>query len=198
MSTRYFALRLMLAVILSSCASARLQGGHESYREDAAVLSAVIDNLDADHDGYLVVSSEARLQGIDGDWLAGHFSSKRNVAVAPHLDEFLTDFRLRNSSDHILCCLSSETRVRLASSKEIGEVFSAGESEGWKRRFPEKFPGAVGLVVFSLPGYSADRSWAITCVFFTRGVLWGEQSIIVLHRVKKSWTIEWSGVAVFI
>ncbi len=191
-------LALAVGLLLGSNSAPFPQGERAILSDDSAILSSVIDNLDLGPDrGYLVIEAETRLQAIDNGWLASQFSVKNRGAAAPNWDELLADYKKRNSRDHSLCCLASAMPVKLVARQDLERVFSAGEIEGWKRRFPKEFPGAAGMLQLSLPGYSKDRTWAVTCAFLTRGVLYGEQRVVVLRRAGNAWAVEWSGVAAF-
>jgi len=185
---------IITACIAAACASLppqEVQEGRPAVSSlDREVLSTVLARVSrAMGDRYLVVAAQPTSQGIDQEWLHSHLTkSDSNI----DLDEMLTDYRARNAKNFVLPSLGA--KVHLADAQQLHLVFGRGELEGWKQ-FKLVFPGAAALVQISLPGYSVDGSWAITCIFVATGVMAGDESVVLLHRVAGIWRVEWSDIA---
>lgn len=150
-------------------------------RTDCRVFSAVLNAKLTDSSKTCIVQSDT----IDGrPW------ETRKIATAQEhrkdIQPLLDELNRRNGRSCVISYLKTSRKVRLVSSKEIERIFN----NGFWPAFYKKYPGSVGLVTFSLPGYSRDKNTAIVYFSHSIGGRAGYGSMIFLKRVDGRWKLD--------
>jgi hypothetical protein len=174
----------LIALLLSPAALAS-QDDHGFTQVDFAVLKVVLDAEPRTQDGFILLSSKPAIPGKNAD--IG--DTDQSGAVDNLIQRSRTDVTfppsLAKSGLRILSGPEIHDAVERASNPPAGGKPS---SEAWWR-FHSAFPGSVGLMSVSLPGYTASGDIAVVYTSFQCGALCGNGEYIYLHRVKGRWQI---------
>jgi hypothetical protein len=162
---------------------------------DSEVLCAFLKALKIPGEGkYVILASSTQAPGIDKEWVLNHFHAKSTRDVSELLQGLLESYQTRNASEHSIPSLVLDSpKLKIIDMEELRNL--AVEALHGRERLSAKFPDAAAVIEVSLPGYSRDRSWAILAVFVTEGPFTGEQTVVIFHRVRAKWRVEWEDVA---
>jgi hypothetical protein len=161
---------------------------------DAEVLEAALQPLAHDLPvGSVVVSRESLGVQVDEAWFRAQAGATCATCPRAAFSEMLANYaqRCRRASD--LPLRPNDAHFRLVDDAELRRLFSEGGRQGWSR-FRETFGGATVLVDLGLPGYARDRAWAVMVLFLSRGFTAGEERVLILHKHRTGWVVEWTGV----
>jgi hypothetical protein len=160
---------------------------------DTEVLEAALQPLAHDLPvGSVVVARQSLGVQVDEAWFKAQVGATCATCPRVALNEMLANQaqRCRRASD--LPLRLNDANFRLVDEAELHRVFGDGAAQGWSR-FRDAFGGAMVLVNLGLPGYSRDRAWAVMVLFVSRGVTAGEERVLILHKHRTVWVVEWNG-----
>jgi hypothetical protein len=145
-------MRTAVAVIVALLITSGLaQAQRTSSGVDADVLNALVRSLCADKD----------LQPPPGKYniISGQTSLVYSQTVDQISPDAVASLRARNAKPHEL------PRVESCSTERFNPTIEVKGEAAWKAFFA-KFPDAVGLTEFSMPGYTSSHKQAIVGVSF--------------------------------
>jgi hypothetical protein len=188
--------RLKVAVTLllgcTACVSCYSALGNNKSSDSEIVHVALAPASASAGEKYIVIASEPRTSGIEREWIETHISMAAKSEHLPDIAHMVADYEERNAKEQLPTSLEARN-LKIVSAGELARMFRGDVIGGWKR-FRSRFPGADALIDLSLPGYSADRTWAVLTYSVARGSLSQEVWVALLHRQSGAWIVVWSGL----
>lgn len=170
----------MILASASSVAPSKAISDRVHAAEDAAVLSAIVD----DRCKYSASHNERRYE-----ILSDQTSTVSDVPKDTKIDSSASrSLALRNKAPHQLPGMTLCSAFKRVSRAKID---AAMHEKGWSG-FYEVFPQASGISYFSLPGYSVDGAKAVVMFSGSCDLLCGATSYWVLKKIEGRWTVQTS------
>ena len=142
----------------------------------------------------LVVSSKPKIYGpfqCEDLAIGGFHISEESPFGAKEIGEAIEDYCSRNRvSGDFSTFFESWEAVTIISPEEYEELTQTEEkfapNEFWKR-FYEKYPGAIGHIELSHPGFSANGQLGIVFLSLSQGSLAGHAAVYVMEKRRGVW-----------
>jgi hypothetical protein len=158
---------------------------------DIAIFNVLL-STQTDKTGRPIVITREIAQGLDYRDILDNNTSTFNIRQMLHGGKIdakswiISDLCIRNAHISVLPDFKGPYPLIFAHYNDLNRLFQ----HGFWQQFYKRYPHTQGLVSFSLPGYSLDRSYAIVYFEYTYAGTDGSGSLFLLRKVGHGWQVE--------